>query len=437
MEKAQKNSVNSIDELQRVLGDNDIGIFLTDIDKDDLKAYRKATDREIELFSQIIGYVPGIVKDAKMKKAFNEAIDGSFRVVIPEGLHLGNSHTRPGALKASLYDINNHAKGPADLVKNSTSLELTKIPDFVNAAFGMASFFTGQYFMNQIDKQMSEINSKLNKILSFLQDDKIADINAAMRELFEIQARLQYVRKNSESISFTLNRVEHIQSIARKNIIFYEVKINDCIEDIKSYDSKSIKKDSYEKIKTKIKELLAYLELYERCHHLYSQTKLLEIGIMPMGVEEIMLYKQEIHMSMMELSGKINEVEDSLSSYVSAIFSDKKFREDIIDLVGGVAAFFTDVAVKQPTVTKLVTPYIHGNKVKNENKRVNIKSEYKNRIEEVRGRRRGYDQYEKSIDSWIEGLSKPMEFIRVNGDYYTNIPIDKYEFEVEKQKTDN
>ena len=95
-------------ELQSILEkEYGIRVYREDLPKEDLqrRGYRKATHLEVERFNTIFQYAPYIAKDVyyadAVKKSFDSAVKGSFRVKIEPGLQLGKSHTTEGAFKGN------------------------------------------------------------------------------------------------------------------------------------------------------------------------------------------------------------------------------------------------------------------------------------------------------------------------------------------------
>ena len=310
MEKEKdKDAIKQFQELLQEYGD--IQFFDDEIDKEALGEYRKATSQEIGMLSQLFGCLPsaatGYTKDVMMNKAFNEAVKGTFRIVIPEGMHLANSRTTPGAIKTLLMSAENHSKGPADAFINDAVLNLSKMPDFVNAAFSLASFFTGQYFMSQINDKMSDVHHELDKILGFLEDEKVSEIYAAVDELTELTAKLSHVRESSEKIVTGVNSARNLQEIARKNMLFYSRQVEKSLNSLKVDN-----KDDYNKIVKRIKEIYSFLNHYELCLNMFCQAKILEVATLPMSNEEALLYKQDITKAVEKYPVILEKVRDSM-----------------------------------------------------------------------------------------------------------------------------
>lgn len=89
------------------------------------------------------------------------------------------------------------------------------------SAFTALSVVTSQYYLHQINRQLTDIQNKLDKILEFLYDDKACEIYAEVQSVYGIYQNYSSIMGSSEQRVAALNSVSRAKVIANKNIQFY------------------------------------------------------------------------------------------------------------------------------------------------------------------------------------------------------------------------
>ena len=420
MEK--KKDKDAIKQFQGLLKEySDIKFYDDEIDKEALGKYRKATSQEIGMLSQLFGCLPstvtGYTKDVMMNKAFNEAVKGTFRIVIPEGMHLANSRTTPGALKTLLLSAENRSKGPADAFVNDAVLNLSKVPDFVNAAFSLASFITGQYFMSQINDKILDLHRDINKVLAFLEDDKISEIYAAVEELTDLISKLSYVRESNEKIVIAVNRTRALQETARKNIYFYERRIKRALSEMKE------NKGNEEAVDSKRDNIHNYLSFCVTCLDLYCQAKMVEVGVLPMSIEEVGIYKQDINDAVEKFTNLIEAAQKTIIECTNDSIDIRKAK-DRKEKNGNVAASLVYRVLWRDadTAMQMMTEALDYERI-NEEKRKEVLTDNELKMKEKEAVRDFIASYVNKLDDWIAMRTEPIEVVYSEGEYYIKAPI--------------
>ena len=286
----------SNDELRNKLEtEYGIQVYHEDLSEEEITShgYRKMTGEEASHFDAIFQFAPHVVKDAYYASAFqdsfNAAVQGSYKVKIEQGLHLGKSHTTPGAFKGNAYDKNNNLRTQADWIVNGAELDVSMVPQIASSVFSAAAFITGQYFMTEINRSLSEIKTDTKEIRQFLENERYGKIEAAIDSLTEIIRHLKFIETDSERRNRTLQELSGIQKdaktyidISRREITQEEAKVRD--------DDTS---DTFQK---HVKTVTDYLKQYQVQVELYCQSKLLKIYLDNIwDIEELSLYQEELN----------------------------------------------------------------------------------------------------------------------------------------------
>ena len=67
--------------------------------------------------------------------------------------------------------------------------------------------------MRQLNDSLTQLNDRIDRIIAFLEEDKISEIQAAIDELSEITNKLSYTKGDDIKVLAALNRIHHIQSV--------------------------------------------------------------------------------------------------------------------------------------------------------------------------------------------------------------------------------
>lgn len=129
-------------------------------------------DRLVEITdSQVLAHVnnliPGLGQVLNAANNVAQAIQTNgevlYRAIIPAGAKLAESKAMEGAVRGIYHGLNG-IQGHANLVvAKGTSV----MPNVAAAAMRVASMVVGQYYMAQINHQMSEMSEEISKISDF------------------------------------------------------------------------------------------------------------------------------------------------------------------------------------------------------------------------------------------------------------------------------
>lgn len=151
--------------------------------------------------------------------AVSDAASKTYILKFPEGVQGTLLHLRQGGYTTTMVDSTSHFNGSASLHPvDPASVALFNV-------FSVASFATGQYFLSDISSKMSEINRKLDDVLTFLEDSK-------RTELLSELTFVKYAVNNYSTIMLsepqriaTLSNIQRSKIKAVADIDFYTTEL--------------------------------------------------------------------------------------------------------------------------------------------------------------------------------------------------------------------
>lgn len=151
--------------------------------------------------------------------AASDVASKTYILKFPEGVQGTLLHLRRGGYTTTIVDSTSHFSGTASLHPvDPVSVSLFTV-------FSVASFATGQYFLRDISSKMSEINRKLDDVLTFLEDSK-------RTELLSELTFVKYAVNNYSTIMLsepqriaTLTNVQRSKIRAIADIDFYATEL--------------------------------------------------------------------------------------------------------------------------------------------------------------------------------------------------------------------
>lgn len=206
----------------------------------------------------ILGVIPDILA--------SNTLSNAYRVVMPEGAVGNLMQYKTGLQGTPLVDpITNKITGHAGLASlNPAAIAL--------AAFTAASFVTGQYFMAEIRKELSELKKGLKRVEGMLEDKIISEVQSAI-------SFIEYAEMNLNEILFvnvhkiaTLTNVQSSTNLLLQNSIYYERQVNRILVDIMDSAKISQIDQNYKKMEETLKYWCA-------CTYGFYYGKIIEIKL--------------------------------------------------------------------------------------------------------------------------------------------------------------
>lgn len=155
--------------------------------------------RDQKLLARIDNAVPGTlqaVANAGTANRYQQAVKDAgqlYQAIIPQGAVLADSKAMEGAVRGIYHGADGIA-GHANLVAVDGNMGggLAAM-SVANAAMGAAAMVVGQYYMTQINEQLGEINSELDKIATFQDKEyqgRIYALIAAVQKCSQFQVEI-------------------------------------------------------------------------------------------------------------------------------------------------------------------------------------------------------------------------------------------------------
>lgn len=177
----------------------------------------------------------------------------------------------------------------------------------VSNVFSVLSVVTSQYYMEQINSKLENIEHNIQEVLSFLEDDKRCKMESIKEFLDNIKENYCSIMSNGNMVQATLSNIQNYKVEALSNIYFYKKRI----EKLKNID---LKKDDVNDIFENVDNLVKSFSEYWISLYLYSYSSCMEVFVSRMTDE---LYIKNI----------VNDLEEKCNSYKSTLNA----WEDIIN----------------------------------------------------------------------------------------------------------
>lgn len=142
------------------------------------------------------------------------AISNAYLVKFPEGLPHTLMQLKQGGFSSAVVNANNRIAGTASLHDLQTL-------SVVSSGFALMSIATGQYYLQNIHKDLSMINLKIDQILGFLYGEKSAELLAEISFVNEAYRNYGTIMKYENQKLAVLTGLQNSKKIAMKDIEFY------------------------------------------------------------------------------------------------------------------------------------------------------------------------------------------------------------------------
>ena len=191
--------------------------------------------KDNNLLAIIDGVIPGAsqaIANGVTVKNYHEATEKAgelYQVIIPKGAKLDHSKSMENAFRASYRDKANRSKGNANLVKaDGSSADKMAMVNTANAVMNVASMVVGQYYMAQINDQLSDINSGIERISDFQQNEYKSKVYALVAEiqkssLFQVETVENEDLRNRELAHLKTLEHECAQLLGQANLSLQQI----------------------------------------------------------------------------------------------------------------------------------------------------------------------------------------------------------------------
>lgn len=388
----------------------------------------EAKQRLLPVMQYIPGFSSGQAVKNGAKVAFAKATEGTYRPLPADGMHLMRSRTNPEHFRGIAMNDLTNARDIPEWVLNKAEFNVSAAPQVALSVFNAMSYLTGQYFMSEINKKLAAISSGVHEILQLLIDLQINDLQAYGDELQDISRRSQYYVYSSEALTAAFHQLHDIQHQS-------QVVINLAQSKIAGVSSSFTQKEKNEEITKKLESISGFIVHYHYALHIYNTATLLEMQISgTLNPDEMEAYRQQIVRRTEEYKEIYKETTKCLYEYLNkcSILNKRQFGDYLLS-VGGAAfmAVFGGVAgrINSVSVGKMIDGLIMDKKHKLKEGQLAIVDQYVQELSDTAS----LDAPVQAIAQYIKATSNGIEIIHMNGEYYTNMPVQ----ELQPQDTDH
>lgn len=226
----------------------------------------------------------------------------------------------------------------------------------------------------EIEKDLNEIKEISKKIISFLEKDKEAEIEADLETLKTTLQELKYNTDNKQYLSNNHKHVMDIKRTAKKNMLFYKKQITDDLKNEKLFTTNQIMKNIQKDLENKFK-------YYRLSLFIYSFSSLLEISLLSNYQEEYLLSKKN----------ELKELDDEyLKEFTNArefVFktSNKSLEGNVLSGLGSAEKAIGSLAEKVSIIKdRKVDEWLNDNGEKLKQKGREMNESFVNKFEELK-----------------------------------------------------
>ena len=386
--------------------------------------YRRMDGDELARIDQIFQFIPQIVANSANQRAvsaaFKAATEGTFRVRLGAGMHLCRSRLTQGAYRGvGLSDATNQIAGNAELFANSATLSVSNAPQLALGVFNVASMVTGQYFMSQINSKLAFLSSSVNKLEKLLDAQRHGKMKTAAQEVSDLMARAEFIICDTDKTNQAIVQIQRIQSRVND-------EMNTCQELIASELRDMNINDGEDRIKEHVDAVARNLVEYKYAAQLYGLATLLEVQLRNMtDPEELRVYREQIDRRVNQFNQDYEMSYAALREYLEKThaLNDKGIAQWIASGAADLASTLTGRGID-------LSPHL-GGKILGfvDDLFSDHRKQQKEKISEQVNRRIAsledtltLESPAAAINLYIDSVGKEIEFVRIGGEYYTNLP---------------
>ena len=201
------------------------------------KSMFEITDNKI--LGHIDNLVPGLIQ---VGTATNNAIQANssvvYQAIIPAGATLTKSNSMNNAV-SGMYHGTNGIKGHANFVEvNQTG---KAVSNTLSTGISVTSMIVGQYYMTQINSELTKINEEISKISTFQDNEYKSKILALVIQIKRISTFQTEIMENQQLRDLDIDKLNHLEQncielLGQANLTIMEFTKKDDL-DYKKYNN--------------------------------------------------------------------------------------------------------------------------------------------------------------------------------------------------------
>ncbi len=166
-----------------------------------------------KVLARVNNLVPGLAQVGNAAINAVQAVQTNgevlYRAIIPAGAKLTNSKAMEGAVRG-IYHGADGIKGHANLVAVEAQKGTAVVANTAAAAMGVASMVVGQYYMTQINAELSEISDSIAKVADFQDNEyrsRVFSLVAHIKKIADFQTEIL------ENDELRLSKISQLDSL--------------------------------------------------------------------------------------------------------------------------------------------------------------------------------------------------------------------------------
>lgn len=196
------------------------------------------TDNKI--LGHVNNLVPGLMQVAT---ATNNAIQANtnvvYQAIIPAGASLTKSSNMNNAVRG-MYHGANGIKGHANFVQVNQTEKV--VSNTISSGIGVTSMIVGQYYMTQINSELTKINEEISQISSFQNNEYKSKILALVIQIKRISSFQTEIMENEQLRNLDIDKLNNLEQncielLGQANLTITELTKKDEL-DYNKYDKK-------------------------------------------------------------------------------------------------------------------------------------------------------------------------------------------------------
>lgn len=367
------------------------------------------------LFQVVPQLIVHNVNTKNAEQAVGQAIENSYRCILDPSKHLATiKGTTDVYIGGALDNATNQVAGQARWLKNDAVFSVSNAPQLTLNVFNALSLATGQYFMSQINSNLSEIKNGIGDVKQYIDAIKQSELETAFQDLYEILEHIQYIKGNPERTHETIIQIDETRKIAKNGINLYKKQIEKVIKDSK-------KTDNEDDIRKNTEELRKNMVQYRYAVYTYNLAQILKIYLRGIdNVKELNLFRSEISNIVKQYKVLFKDSAEWINRYLNESEMLNKASKAQILLSIGSGIFVGALGIKTNNyklagqTSSLVSDLFEDNRKKKKKLYVQSDKEYQVQMRDMEL----IDSSVATIDKYIAMKDKKMEILYIDGEGY-------------------
>lgn len=189
---------------------NDITIKVEELPIETIENYEsmfEITDNKI--LGHIDNLVPGLIQVGTTASNVIQAnANVVYQAIIPAGTTLTKSSDMKNAVRG-IYHGKNGIKGHANLIEVDQTGKV--VSNAISSGIAVTSMIVGQYYMTQINSQLTKINEQISKISSFQNNEYKSKILALVVQIKRISSFQMEIMENQQLRKLDIDKLNYLE----------------------------------------------------------------------------------------------------------------------------------------------------------------------------------------------------------------------------------